>query len=59
MKLRPLSDRVIVRQNEAEEKTKSGIVPSALFAPFKAFWEQGVRADASDLVLVKSAALTT
>lgn len=26
MKLRPLSDRVIVRQNEAEEKTKSGIV---------------------------------
>ncbi len=26
MKLRPLSDRVIVRQNDAEEKTKSGIV---------------------------------
>jgi len=26
MKLRPLADRVIVRQNEAEEKTKSGIV---------------------------------
>ena len=26
MKLRPLSDRVIVRQNQAEEKTKSGIV---------------------------------
>lgn len=26
MKLRPLSDRVIVRQNEAEEKTKTGIV---------------------------------
>ena len=26
MKLRPLSDRVIVRQSEAEEKTKSGIV---------------------------------
>jgi chaperonin GroES len=26
MKLRPLADRVIVRQNEAEEKTKTGIV---------------------------------
>ena len=26
MKLRPLADRVIVRQNDAEEKTKSGIV---------------------------------
>jgi chaperonin GroES len=26
MKLRPLSDRVIVRQSEAEEKTKSGIL---------------------------------
>ena len=26
MKLRPLQDRVIVKQNEAEEKTKSGIV---------------------------------
>jgi len=26
MKLRPLQDRVIVRQSEAEEKTKSGIV---------------------------------
>ena len=26
MKLRPLSDRVIVKQSEAEEKTKSGIV---------------------------------
>ena len=26
MKLRPLADRVIVKQNEAEEKTKSGIV---------------------------------
>jgi chaperonin GroES len=26
MKLRPLSDRVIVKQNEAEEKTKSGIL---------------------------------
>lgn len=26
MKLRPLADRVIVRQNEAEEKTRSGIV---------------------------------
>src|ERR687896_417991 len=25
-KLRPLSDRVIVKQSEAEEKTKSGIV---------------------------------
>jgi hypothetical protein len=40
-------------------ETKSGIVPAELFASFKAFWEQGVRADASDLVLVKSAALTT
>jgi chaperonin GroES len=26
MKLRPLQDRVIVKQSEAEEKTKSGIV---------------------------------
>ena len=26
MKLRPLADRVIVKQSEAEEKTKSGIV---------------------------------
>jgi len=26
MKLRPLSDRVIVKQSEAEEKTKSGIL---------------------------------
>lgn len=26
MKLKPLADRVIVRQNDAEEKTKSGIV---------------------------------
>ena len=26
MKLRPLQDRVIVRQSEAEEKTKSGIL---------------------------------
>jgi chaperonin GroES len=26
MKLRPLSDRVIVKQQEAEEKTKSGIL---------------------------------
>ena len=26
MKLRPLQDRVIVKQNEAEEKTKSGIL---------------------------------
>jgi chaperonin GroES len=26
MKLRPLSDRVIVRQSDAEEKTKTGIV---------------------------------
>jgi chaperonin GroES len=26
MKLRPLSDRVIVRQSEAEEKTKTGIL---------------------------------
>jgi chaperonin GroES len=26
MKLRPLADRVIVRQNDAEEKTKTGIV---------------------------------
>src|SRR5258708_40313691 len=26
MKLKPLADRVIVRQSEAEEKTKSGIV---------------------------------
>ncbi len=26
MKLRPLSDRVIVKQSEAEEKTKSGII---------------------------------
>jgi chaperonin GroES len=26
MKLRPLADRVIVRQSEAEEKTKTGIV---------------------------------
>jgi chaperonin GroES len=26
MKLRPLADRVIVKQNQAEEKTKSGIV---------------------------------
>jgi hypothetical protein len=40
-------------------ETRSGIVPGETFAAFKAFWEQGVRADASDLVLVKSAALTT
>ena len=40
-------------------ETKSGIVPAQMFASFKTFWEQGVRADASDLVLVKSAALTT
>jgi hypothetical protein len=40
-------------------ETKSGIVPGEMFAPFKTFWEQGVRADASDLVLVKSAALTS
>ena len=26
MKLRPLADRVIVRQNDAEEKTRTGIV---------------------------------
>lgn len=26
MKLKPLADRVVVRQTEAEEKTKSGIV---------------------------------
>jgi len=39
-------------------ETRSGIVPSEMFAQFKAFWEAGVRADASDLVLVKSAALT-
>ena len=26
MKLRPLADRVIVKQSEAEEKTKSGIL---------------------------------
>jgi co-chaperonin GroES (HSP10) len=26
MKLRPLQDRVIVKQSEAEEKTKSGIL---------------------------------
>jgi hypothetical protein len=40
-------------------ETRSGVVPSEMFAQFKAFWETGVRADASDLVLVKSAALTS
>ncbi len=40
-------------------ETQSGIVPGEMFDPFKAFWEQGVRADASDLVLAKSAALTS
>ena len=39
-------------------ETRSGIVPSEMFSRFKAFWEMGVRGDASDLVLVKSAALT-
>jgi hypothetical protein len=39
-------------------ETHSGIVPSELFAQFKTFWEVGTRADASDIVLVKSAALT-
>ena len=30
MKLRPLSDRIVIKKLEAEEKTKSGIVlPSA------------------------------
>jgi hypothetical protein len=38
-------------------ETRSGIVPAEEFSAFKAFWEAGVRADACDLVLVKSAAL--
>jgi chaperonin GroES len=29
MKLKPLADRVIIRQKEAEEKTKSGIILAA------------------------------
>ena len=40
-------------------ETRSGIIPSETFPELKAFWERGVRADASDLVLVKSAALTS
>ena len=27
MKLKPLADRVVLKQKEAEEKTKSGIIP--------------------------------
>lgn len=35
-------------------ETRSGIMPSEMFAQFKEFWEAGARADASDIVLVKA-----